>query len=63
MFSSASLSKTVAQASLVMGAIAGSLLAVSFHPVSASTQIQTLSTQTSAPTEINREAVLAIALG
>lgn len=61
MFYPASLSRTVVQASLWVSAIAGSLLTVALHPVSATPETQS-SIQTQ-PAEVNREAVLAIALG
>ncbi|MEP0955116.1 hypothetical protein [Microcoleus sp. FACHB-1515] len=50
----------MAQASLWMGAIAGSLFTLSFHPVSATPETQSSIHQSA---EVNREAVLAIALG
>ncbi len=62
----ASVSKTSIQFSLLLSAIAGSLLAVSSLPGSASsTELQQLASSSSAetPAEVNRVAVLAIALG
>lgn len=61
MFYPASLSRTVAQASLWLSAIAGSLLTFTLHPVSATPEVQ--SSIQIQPAEVNREAVLAIALG
>jgi len=61
----ASVSKTSIQFSLLLSAIAGSLLAVSSLPGSASsTKLQQLgSSSAETPAEVNRVAVLAIALG